>query len=132
MASGPRLSPPTFASAPTRNELLTLLDLFELKDARTAIERYWPYDDEYSEKQSDQERETHERDRLGKELEKLSKEIERLKCLNAKMLKTMQDMATKSEHTKAEVDEIVEALRAGWSEHDRAMRQAIALQQFLG
>ncbi|KAF8458418.1 hypothetical protein BGX38DRAFT_1153785 [Terfezia claveryi] len=135
MASGTRSSPPTFESAPTRNEMINLVDFFELKDVRTAIERYWPYDEEYFDRQNDQERETHERERLSKEIERLSKEIERLNCLNAKMLKTMQDMATKSEHAKAEMDEIVEALRAGpcqLSEHDKARQQAIFLQQFLG
>ncbi|KAF8419592.1 hypothetical protein EV426DRAFT_576933 [Tirmania nivea] len=125
MASGRRPSPP---SIPTRNEMLTLIDLFELNDVRSALDLYWPYDDDYLEKQSERERETHERERLGKE-------IERLKCQSAKMLKMMQDMAKKSEHAKAEMDEIVEALRAAdcqWNDHKRAKQQAIALQQFLG
>lgn len=124
MASGPRSTPPTI---PTRNEMLTLIDLFELKDVRTAVERYWAYDDEYLAR-NDQDQETHERERLGKE-------IERLSCQNENMLKMMKDMAAKNEHVKSEMDEIVEALRVGdcqRGEHDRARQQAIALQQYLG
>lgn len=108
--------------------MLTLIDLFEVKDVRAAIETYWPYDDEYLEKHNDHERETHERERLGKE-------IERLKSQSANMLKVMQDMSKKSEHVKAEMEEIVQALCAAdcqWSDHERAKKQAVTLQQYLG
>lgn len=106
--------------------MLTLIDLFEIKDVRAAIELYWQYDDEYL-AINEPRREAHERERLGRE-------IERLRAENANMLKEIQDMAKKNEHVKSEVEEIVERLGGDcqWPEHQAAKNQASTLQGFLG
>ena len=107
--------------------------MFEIKEVHAAITRYWPFDEDYFDKGNDEERETYTQGRLSKQIEALAKEIERLKCLNAKMLREMQDMAKKMEHVSTEVDDMVEALRpvCQSSDHDNARQQANLLQRFL-